>query len=729
MSVGMESESSAVRVIADHLSRALDQGGSGVFVGKPTTIAAVGEDLDGRGLPVDNLVREGRLVILDAECALAAMQLDTAIDPYRFSATIESTLRCMIERAHGRPVHAVSELGTLITSTAARTRLDQLWRTACHELGVVTAHDDTAPMAPTGRMQKLLELGNDLAAALTRDEVVARTLAQGLRAVDAAAISVWGVAGDQLEPLGVSAVYTQLMASPLPIPIAGDAPLCAAVRTAEGVFLRCAEVYRASFPASYQRMQAHSPFDEIAIAALPLIGSTGRVLGGVVFTYRGHRELSAAERAFLAILARQTTLALERLDAYEHERRVRYETELLNRLIATLNGSDSANEVFELALDTIEHGARCDRSAILLFDGSGVMRFRAQHGLSASYRAAVEGHSPWTIDTIDPVAVTVDDTELDPAWAGYRDVFRAERIRAIAFIPLVHRHKVVGKVMLYRAEPRSFTPRELELATTAAHHVALAVERTAAQHALARAFSVERAAHLEAADATRAREEIISVVSHDLRSPLAAILAGASTIVELAIDHPRLPTIGHRIQRQAERMARLVDDLVDYAAIQSGRVALSRALHPAETIVEAATDMFAAIATEQGLHFESNLPPGLPVIECDSERALQVMANLVANALKVTPRGGRIAIGAKPRTGREAVVFYVKDTGPGIAVEDQPRLFERFWRGKSATYKGSGLGLSIARGIVSAHGGRIWVESDVGEGTTFYFSLSSAPST
>ena len=81
-----------------------------MFVGKPATIAAVGEELDSRGLAVDNLVRAGRLVILDAECALAAMQLDTAIDPYRFSATIESTLRCMIERAGGRPVHAVSEL-------------------------------------------------------------------------------------------------------------------------------------------------------------------------------------------------------------------------------------------------------------------------------------------------------------------------------------------------------------------------------------------------------------------------------------------------------------------------------------------------------------------------------------------------------------------------------------------------------------------------------------------
>lgn len=695
-----------------------------MFLGKPATIAALGEELDDRGVPIDALVREGRLVILDAEAALAAMQLDAAIDPYRFSTTIESTLRCTLERTRG-PVHAYSELGSLVSTAAARGRVEELWRTACQELGVVAAQDDTAPLAPTGRMQKLLELGNDLAAALTRDEVVARTLAQGLRAVDASAISVWGASGDLLESLGVSADYERIAPAPQPMPITAHAPVAAAVRTGEGVFLRCAEVYRASFPASYERMLAHARFDEIAIAALPLVGSSGRALGGIVFTYDGHRELSGAERAFLSILARQVALALERLDAYEHERRARYETELLNRLIATLNGSDSANEVFELALATVERGARCDRSAILLFDAAGVMRFRAHHGLSAGYRAAVEGHSPWTRDSIDPDAVTVNDTELDPAWASYRDVFRAEGIRGLAFIPLVHRHKVVGKLMLYRAEPRKFTARELELATTAAHHVALAVERTAAQHALARAFSVERAARLEASEATRAREEIISVVSHDLRSPLAAILAGAGALIEPDLEPGRIAAIGHRIHRQAERMARLVEDLVDYAAIQSGRVALTRAPHPPEAIVEAALDMFAAIAIEQGLRMESALEPGLPVVECDSERALQVMANLVSNALKITPRGGRIAIGARPRVDHGPVVFYVKDTGPGIAPEDQAQVFERFWRGKSAPYKGSGLGLSIARGIVAAHGGRIWVESTVGEGSTFYFSLSS----
>jgi signal transduction histidine kinase len=396
--------------------------------------------------------------------------------------------------------------------------------------------------------------------------------------------------------------------------------------------------------------------------------------------------------------------------------------QLLNRLIASLNSSDSADDVLELALETVERGARCDRSAILLFDELGQMRFRAHHGLSDAYRAAVEGHSPWTIDSVDAAPVAVTDTELDDAWASFRPVFRRENIRAIAFVPLVHRHRLIGKVMLYREEPSEFTEQDLGLATTAAHHVALAVERTAQQQALSRALMVERAAHAAADRSTKSREDIISVVSHDLRNPLGAILMASSALLHPDIDRNRVRALAERVHRQAERMARQLDDLVDFAAIESGRIALARAVHPPSTILDAATDMFAAVANEQGLHFETRATANLPPIECDSERAVQVMANLVSNAMKVTPRGGALTIGATKQSDAE-VVFFVKDTGPGIAKEDQPKLFEKFWRG--GTYRGAGLGLSIARGIVDAHGGKIWVESELGRGSTFYFSLTT----
>jgi signal transduction histidine kinase len=116
---------------------------------------------------------------------------------------------------------------------------------------------------------------------------------------------------------------------------------------------------------------------------------------------------------------------------------------------------------------------------------------------------------------------------------------------------------------------------------------------------------------------------------------------------------------------------------------------------------------------------------GLPAVQCDSDRAVQVLTSLVSNALKVTPKGGAVSIGAEVK-GRD-VVFFVRDTGPGIEADELPKLFERHWRSKSSSYKGAGLALAIARGIVDAHGGKIWAESRLGAGSTFYFSLTGEP--
>ncbi len=589
------------------------------------------------------------------------------------------------------------------------------------------------------RLQQLLELTCDLAGASTIAEVAQLAIDKGIAAVGAAGVALWIRKHDVLEAIGMSERVASNRARFETLPLEADMPVSEVVRTGEPIFLRSSDDYWARFPSSCARVASQFPSREIAFAVMPLIANTTTV-GAICFTYDHHREFDINDRTFKSIIARQCALALERVQLHEAERSLRQaaeaaasseraaraRSELLYQLTSKVNLIDNMQEVCDLALSTLELGAHCDRSAILFFDGAGVMRFRAHHGLSATYRAAVDGHSPWRADDDDPdPGRRRRIPKLDPGWASYREIFRAEGIRALAFVPLVHHRKVIGKVMLYRNNPGEFTADELQLASTAAVHVALAVERTHAEHELARAFSEERAAHLEAEEATRAREEILSVVSHDLRSPLGTILLGASSLlaVELGDRSQRIRPVAQRIHRQAERMARLIEDLVDFAAIQSGRVVLERSLHRATEILDAATDMFGAMAIERGLRFEARATPDLPPIECDSERAVQVLSNLVSNALKVTPRGGAIAIGAEPKD-RE-VVFFVRDTGPGIDPEDMPNLFERFWRGKESRYRGAGLGLSIARGIVDAHGGRIWAESQVGVGSTFYFSLSA----
>jgi signal transduction histidine kinase len=239
--------------------------------------------------------------------------------------------------------------------------------------------------------------------------------------------------------------------------------------------------------------------------------------------------------------------------------------------------------------------------------------------------------------------------------------------------------------------------------------------------------AAERTSRFEAEEATRAREEILSVVSHDLRNPLGTILMGVTTLQQLVDERDpksdRIRTIADRIQRQSERMARLIEDLVDFAGIQAGKLSIERRPTSPESIITTTAELFGSIAQERGIGFSVDVPP-LPMIEVDPDRAVQVLSNLLANALKVTTKGGRVAIGAMD--GNE-VVFFVRDSGPGIDADELPRLFERYWRSKKATYKGAGLGLSIARGIVEAHDGRIWAESQVGVGATFFFTLTPRP--
>jgi signal transduction histidine kinase len=226
---------------------------------------------------------------------------------------------------------------------------------------------------------------------------------------------------------------------------------------------------------------------------------------------------------------------------------------------------------------------------------------------------------------------------------------------------------------------------------------------------------------MQAEDARRAREDILSIVTHDLRNPLGTIMMGAQSLLAVDTEPDRVHKIAERIGRQADRMARLITDLVDYGGIETGRLALDRRAHRPDAIIETTTEIFAQLAEERGLRFESRIWPDLPLIDCDCERAVQALGNLVSNALKVTPRGGAVSIGAEPKD--KDVVFYVRDTGPGIDAEDLPRLFERHWQSETSAYRHARLGLSIARGIVDAHGGRIWAESQLGAGSTFYFHL------
>jgi signal transduction histidine kinase len=287
---------------------------------------------------------------------------------------------------------------------------------------------------------------------------------------------------------------------------------------------------------------------------------------------------------------------------------------------------------------------------------------------------------------------------------------------SVIFLALSARDRVLGSLVLAttRDSARRFTDRDVAIANEVARRVALAVDRAILFRA--------------AEQAARAREQVMAVVSHDLKNPLATIQLAVDFLLEeivpddAAHEHEREQL--HAIHRSAQRMYRLVHDLLDVTEIEAGQLPVARTSLGVHVLVTDALELLRPLANSKRIALVTELSPALPPVEADRERVLQVFSNLGGNAIKFTPQGGRVEIGASLR---EAMVeFTVRDSGPGIASEDLPHVFDRFWQADRTARNGAGLGLAIAKGIVEAHSGGIRVESELGGGTSFLFTLPVA---
>ena len=297
-------------------------------------------------------------------------------------------------------------------------------------------------------------------------------------------------------------------------------------------------------------------------------------------------------------------------------------------------------------------------------------------------------------------------------------------------IPLVvAHHPPFGALQLEGAQP--FDKTDLMFVNAIANQLAIALDRDRVRRRditrreQAEALAAENARLYEQAQqAVRVREQILAIVSHDLRNPVATILLATAILgrpEEPGEPREELSKSLGRIQRPAERMLRLIDDLLDFASIEAGSLAIKRQPQDPGPMIQETLASFEGVGKKKRLQLTANVAPQLPKLDCDRDRILQVLSNLVGNATNVTAEGGHIAL--RVETLAHDLLFAVSDDGPGISEENLKYLFERYWRGVDATYKGTGLGLAIARGIVTAHGGRIWVESELGRGATFFFTI------
>lgn len=268
-------------------------------------------------------------------------------------------------------------------------------------------------------------------------------------------------------------------------------------------------------------------------------------------------------------------------------------------------------------------------------------------------------------------------------------------------VPLSARGQVVGALTFVstRAD-RAYGAADLLLAEEVGRRAALALDNARL--------------HAAAQEAVRARDIMLGFVAHDLRDPLNAVLMHAQ----------RTRSSLEAIYRNAAWMNRLVKDLLDVARFDGGAFRFDRDAVPVDLVLAEVVETLRSAAHEAGVELYTEGERGLPPVLADHDRLLQVLDNLVENALKFTPRGGRVTVGARCEGG--AIMFSVTDSGIGIAPEHLPRVFDRFWQAQRTAGRGSGLGLAIAKSLVEALGGNIWVESTPGRGSQFSFTVPIA---
>jgi signal transduction histidine kinase len=322
-------------------------------------------------------------------------------------------------------------------------------------------------------------------------------------------------------------------------------------------------------------------------------------------------------------------------------------------------------------------------------------------------RSVLETRRPLLIEQV--TSVHLESLAQGPE---HLQALRAIGARSLMALPLLMHGQLLGAlVFISTTSSRVYVQSDLRLAEALADRAAAAIEN-------ARLYQAS-------IHAAQLRDQVLGIVAHDLRNPLSAILMQASALQRPGPEPERRSQKPREvIHRAATRMNRLIQDLLDVARMEQGQLTLERgSLSAAELIVEA-VDLQRSLAFSSSLEVELDVGRDLPEVWGDRDRLLQVFENLIGNAIKFTKPGGHLTIGAGSR-GAE-VVFWVADTGCGIAPEGLPHVFDRFWQATRVGRLGAGLGLPITKGIVEAHGGRVWVESTPGRGSTFFFSVPKA---
>jgi signal transduction histidine kinase len=395
----------------------------------------------------------------------------------------------------------------------------------------------------------------------------------------------------------------------------------------------------------------------------------------------------------------------------------------------SLAGSLRVITVVEHALESLHELAGARRTAVRLLDVTGEVLI--ERGLPDEPEDGVPALLERTVR--EGRSVQIEEPPPD------REQVVGWRPRAILTLPLRARDRILGALYVERSPFQPpFSDEDRAVLQSVATYAGMALENARLYSSmqslverqtrdLQSALSELRGAYEAQKRSDELKAGFLNMVSHELKTPIAFILGFASSLLDEdlgPIDNEDQRDALERIQAGSGQLTTLIDDLLDYARLEAGTFRLDRQELDISALLVDTTAMMGPLAEEKAQHLDLEVPADLPLVLADTVRVTQILNNLLSNAIKYTLAGGMVTLRARPEG--PYVRIEVADTGMGIPREDLDRIFSRFFRVETkahAAVKGTGLGLSITKGLVEAHGGRIGVESELGKGSTFWFTL------
>jgi signal transduction histidine kinase len=454
------------------------------------------------------------------------------------------------------------------------------------------------------------------------------------------------------------------------------------------------------------------------------------LIGAIAIYTKEVRPFTDKQIELVTTFAAQAVIAIENVRLLSE---LRERTDELARSVGELRAlgevSQAVNSTLdvETVLDTIVTKAvqltGTDAGAIYVYgDDEHEFQLRSTYNMSEELISGLKDRHIGVGDvvgkaTAERVPLQIADLRDEPS-SEVMDLIKSAGYLALLVVPLIGADRVVGALVVRRKEPGEFPKQTIDLLQTFAAQSVLAIQN-------ARLFREIEEKGRQLAVASQHKSQFLANMSHELRTPLNAILG----YTELTLDQiygetpDRMRVVLERVQSNGKHLLGLINDVLDLSKIEAGELALSLSDYSIKDVVHSVFAAVESLATEKQLALKLDLPRDLPMAHGDERRLTQVLLNLVGNAIKFTDEG-EVAIKAAATNG--SYTLSVHDTGPGIAVSDQSKIFEEFQQADSSATKkkgGTGLGLSIARRIVEMHGGRMWVESEVGQGATFFVTV------